>query len=70
MHSRQTGIDIHPGAQIGEYFSIDRGTGIAGQTAIIGNRPPYQGVTLGAKSFTLTRTSDRFFTPVIRSFIM
>lgn len=53
-HSR-TGIDIHPGACIGEYFSIDHGTGIVvGQTAIIGNHVRlYQGVTLGAKSFSL-----------------
>ncbi len=53
-HSR-TGIDIHPGAQIGEYFSIDHGTGVVvGQTTIIGNHVRlYQGVTLGAKSFTL-----------------
>lgn len=50
-----TGIDIHPGAQIGEYFSIDHGTGVViGQTAIIGNHVRlYQGVTLGAKSFIL-----------------
>jgi len=50
----ETGIDIHPGAQIGEYFSIDHGTGVViGQTAIIGNHVRlYQGVTLGAKSFT------------------
>lgn len=50
-----TGIDIHPGATIGEYFSIDHGTGVVvGQTAIIGNHVRlYQGVTLGAKSFTL-----------------
>ncbi|MBR6369941.1 MAG: serine acetyltransferase [Bacteroidaceae bacterium] len=48
-----TGIDIHPGAQIGEYFSIDHGTGVViGETAIIGNHVQlYQGVTLGAKSF-------------------
>ncbi|MDR0430484.1 MAG: serine acetyltransferase [Tannerellaceae bacterium] len=48
-----TGIDIHPGAQIGEYFSIDHGTGIVvGQTTIIGNHVRlYQGVTLGAKNF-------------------
>jgi len=48
-----TGIDIHPGAQIGEYFSIDHGTGVViGETAIIGNHVTlYQGVTLGAKSF-------------------
>ncbi|MDR1682237.1 MAG: serine acetyltransferase [Candidatus Symbiothrix sp.] len=51
----ETGIDIHPGAQIGEYFSIDHGTGVViGQTSIIGNHVTlYQGVTLGAKSFTL-----------------
>ena len=50
-----TGIDIHPGAEIGAYFSIDHGTGVVvGQTAIIGNHVRlYQGVTLGAKSFTL-----------------
>lgn len=50
-----TGIDIHPGATIGEYFGIDHGTGVViGQTAIIGNHVRlYQGVTLGAKSFTL-----------------
>ncbi|MDR1897232.1 MAG: serine acetyltransferase [Prevotellaceae bacterium] len=50
-----TGIDIHPGAQIGEYFSIDHGTGVViGETCIIGNHVRlYQGVTLGAKSFTL-----------------
>lgn len=48
-----TGIDIHPGAQIGEYFSIDHGTGVViGETSIIGNHVTlYQGVTLGAKSF-------------------
>lgn len=48
-HSK-TGIDIHPGAQIGEAFAIDHGTGIViGETAIIGNRVKiYQGVTLGA----------------------
>ncbi|MGX8689776.1 MAG: serine O-acetyltransferase, partial [Bacteroidaceae bacterium] len=44
-----TGIDIHPGAKIGEYFSIDHGTGVViGETAIIGNHVQlYQGVTLG-----------------------
>ena len=51
-HSK-TGIDIHPGATIGEYFAIDHGTGVViGETAIIGNPVMlYQGVTLGAKSF-------------------
>ena len=48
-----TGIDIHPGASIGESFFIDHGTGIViGETCIIGKRVRiYQGVTLGAKSF-------------------
>ena len=51
-HSR-TGIDIHPGATIGESFFIDHGTGVViGQTAIIGQRVRiYQAVTLGARSF-------------------
>ncbi len=50
----ETGIDIHPGAQIGEYFSIDHGTGVViGETCIVGNHVLiYQGVTLGAKRFT------------------
>ncbi|MBQ8302389.1 MAG: serine acetyltransferase [Clostridia bacterium] len=52
---RVTGIDIHPGATIGEYFFIDHGTGVViGETAEIGKRVKiYQGVTLGAKSFDL-----------------
>jgi len=47
-----TGIDIHPGATIGEHFFIDHGTGIViGETCIIGNHVKlYQGVTLGALS--------------------
>ena len=50
-HSR-TGIDIHPGAEIGERFFIDHGTGVVvGETTIIGNNVTlYQGVTLGALS--------------------
>lgn len=49
----KTGIDIHPGASVGESFSIDHGTGIViGETAVIGKCVKlYQGVTLGAKSF-------------------
>ena len=49
---RQTGIDIHPGATIGEAFFIDHGTGIViGETTTIGARVRiYQGVTLGAIS--------------------
>jgi len=51
-HTR-TGIDIHPGAEIGEYFFIDHGTGVViGETCQIGNNVRiYQGVTLGALSF-------------------
>jgi serine O-acetyltransferase len=53
-HGR-TGIDIHPGAQIGDAFFIDHGTGVVvGETCVIGrNVRLYQGVTLGAKSFPL-----------------
>jgi serine O-acetyltransferase len=51
-HSK-TGIDIHPGARIGESFFIDHGTGVViGETAVVGDRVRiYQAVTLGAKSF-------------------
>jgi serine O-acetyltransferase len=51
VHSR-TGIDIHPGAEIGESFFIDHGTGLViGETTIIGKDVKlYQGVTLGALS--------------------
>jgi serine O-acetyltransferase len=50
-----TGIDIHPGATIGDKFFIDHGTGVViGETTVIGNNVRiYQGVTLGAKSFPL-----------------
>jgi serine O-acetyltransferase len=50
-----TGVDIHPGARIGDKFFIDHGTGVViGETSIIGrNVRIYQGVTLGAKSFPL-----------------
>lgn len=50
-----TGIDIHPGASIGEYFFIDHGTGVViGETCTIGKHVKiYQGVTLGAKNFPL-----------------
>ena len=53
MAHSETGIDIHPGATIGKYFTIDHGTGVViGETCIIGNNVKlYQGVTLGAKSF-------------------
>jgi serine O-acetyltransferase len=49
----KTGIDIHPGAQIGPHFFIDHGTGVViGETTVIGQHVKiYQGVTLGAKSF-------------------
>ena len=50
---RRTGIDIHPGAEIGPSFFIDHGTGVViGETTVIGRHVKiYQGVTLGAKSF-------------------
>ena len=50
---KQTGIDIHPGAQIGHHFFIDHGTGVViGETCEIGEHVKiYQGVTLGALSF-------------------
>ncbi len=50
---KETGIDIHPGAQIGNSFFIDHGTGVViGETTVIGNNVKlYQGVTLGALSF-------------------
>lgn len=50
---RQTGIDIHPGATIGDSFFIDHGTGVViGETCVLGNNVTlYQGVTLGAWSF-------------------
>ncbi len=53
MAHSHTGIDIHPGAQIDEYFFIDHGTGVViGETCIIGKHCRlYQGVTLGALSF-------------------
>jgi len=53
MAHAATGIDIHPGASIGERFFMDHGTGIViGETSILGtNVRLYQGVTLGAKSF-------------------
>ena len=55
MAHSETGIDIHPAATIGQYFTIDHGTGVViGATCIIGNNVKiYQGVTLGAKSFPL-----------------
>jgi serine O-acetyltransferase len=56
-HSK-TGVDIHPGAEIGESFFIDHGTGVViGETTNIGDRVRlYQGVTLGALSLSATET--------------
>lgn len=61
----ETGIDIHPGAQIGKFFSIDHGTGVViGETTIIGNHVQlYQGVTLGAKSFKFDENGNPFNLP-------
>jgi serine O-acetyltransferase len=55
-----TGIDIHPGATIGQSFFIDHGTGVViGETCVIGDRVRlYQGVTLGAKSFPLDKDGN------------
>ena len=60
MAHSETGIDIHPGAQIGHHFTIDHGTGVViGATCIIGNNVKlYQGVTLGAKSFSLDENGN------------
>lgn len=60
MAHSETGIDIHPGAQIGHHFTIDHGTGVViGATCIIGNHVKlYQGVTLGAKSFPLDENGN------------
>jgi serine O-acetyltransferase len=60
MAHSETGIDIHPKAQIGEQFTIDHGTGVViGSTSIIGkNVKIYQGVTLGAKSFPLDENGN------------
>ena len=56
----QTGIDIHPGAQIGDRFFIDHGTGVViGETTVIGdNVKVYQGVTLGAVSIRRDAAGD------------
>jgi serine O-acetyltransferase len=63
-HSK-TGIDIHPGATIGEYFAIDHGTGVViGETSTIGNHVTlYQGVTLGAKSFKYDENGNMLNVP-------
>lgn len=60
MAHSETGIDIHPAAQIGHHFTIDHGTGVViGATCIIGNHVKlYQGVTLGAKSFPLDENGN------------
>lgn len=57
----KTGIDIHPGARIGEYFSIAHGTGVVvGETCVIGNHVTlYQGVTLGSKNYRLANGGER-----------
>jgi len=56
----KTGVDIHAGAKIGEYFFIDHGTGIVvGETTVIGDHVKlYQGVTLGAKSFEVDENGN------------
>jgi serine O-acetyltransferase len=56
----KTGIDLHAGATVGEYFFIDHGTGIVvGETTTIGDHVKiYQGVTLGAKSFEVDENGN------------
>ncbi len=65
MAHSKTGIDIHPAAQIADYFVIDHGTGVViGETCIIGERVKlYQGVTLGARSFKLDDSGNPINTP-------
>lgn len=65
MAHSKTGIDIHPSAQIADYFAIDHGTGVViGETCIIGKGVKlYQGVTLGARSFTLDENGNPINTP-------
>lgn len=60
MAHSETGIDIHPGAEIGESFTIDHGTGVViGETCVIGKGVKlYQGVTLGARSFPLDEAGN------------
>lgn len=66
-----TGIDIHPGAGIGEYFCIDHGTGIViGETCIIGKYVKlYQGVTLGALSVDVSLASVKRH-PTVEDFVI
>lgn len=66
----QTGIDIHPGAQIGRSFHIDHGTGVViGETAIIGDHVKvYQGVSLGALSVS-RRWADQKRHPTIEDHV-
>lgn len=60
MAHSETGIDIHPGAAIDEFFFMDHGTGIViGETSVIGKHVRiYQGVTLGAKSFPMDENGN------------
>jgi len=60
----ETGIDIHPGAEIGEYFFVDHGTGVViGETATVGDWVRiYQNVTLGALHFEEEETEDHMLT--------
>lgn len=65
MAHSDTGIDIHPAAQIGDHFCIDHGTGVVvGETCIIGsNVTIYQGVTLGARNFRYDATGQPLNVP-------
>ena len=67
---RRTGIDIHPGARIGNHFCIDHGTGVViGETAIIGHHVKlYQGVTIGALS-VLKEQANQKRHPTIEDYV-
>lgn len=58
---QKSGVDIHPGAKVGEAFCIDHGTGVViGETSVIGNNVKiYQGVTLGALSVDKTLANQK-----------
>lgn len=70
-HSK-TGIDIHPAAEIGEYFMIDHGTGIViGETTVIGRDVKlYQGVTLGALSISKSMASQKRHPTILNNVVI
>ncbi|MFT6716525.1 MAG: serine O-acetyltransferase [Saprospiraceae bacterium] len=67
-----TGVDIHPGATIGEYFCIDHGTGVViGETTVVGSHVKvYQGVTLGALSVTSREVKEQRHPTILNGVII